>query len=139
MQALGRKIERGHTRDLADVTAMVRTGEVDPERWHQRRCFSSQTRALSASGADMIPDLRALPGGDLIMKGLADLRSATNDSIEALTSGRSRRASGRNEAGWRQSSATRLNGAKANRGCVFCVKSKRGNLLICLTACSHCM
>jgi hypothetical protein len=32
----------------------------------------------------MIPDLRALPGGDLIMKGLADLRSGTNDSIEAL-------------------------------------------------------
>jgi len=30
-QALA-KIERGHARDLADATAMVRTGEVDPER-----------------------------------------------------------------------------------------------------------
>jgi hypothetical protein len=30
-QALA-KIERGHARDLADATAMVRTGEVDPQR-----------------------------------------------------------------------------------------------------------
>lgn len=32
----------------------------------------------------MIPDLRALPGGDLVMQGLRDLAAGTNDSVEAL-------------------------------------------------------
>ena len=32
----------------------------------------------------MTPDLSALPGGDLVMRGLRDLSAGTNDSIEAL-------------------------------------------------------
>ncbi|HEX5050015.1 MAG TPA: hypothetical protein VFX89_23075 [Gammaproteobacteria bacterium] len=32
----------------------------------------------------MIPDLRALPGGDLVMQGLQDLADGTSDSVEAL-------------------------------------------------------
>jgi hypothetical protein len=32
----------------------------------------------------MIPDLRALPGGDIVMQGLRDLAAGTTDSIEAL-------------------------------------------------------
>jgi len=32
----------------------------------------------------MIPDLRALPGGDLVMQGIKDLSAGTNDSVEAL-------------------------------------------------------
>jgi hypothetical protein len=32
----------------------------------------------------MTPDLSALPGGDLVMRGLDDLRAGANDTIEAL-------------------------------------------------------
>ena len=32
----------------------------------------------------MIPDLRALPGGDLVMQGLRDLRAGADDTIAAL-------------------------------------------------------
>jgi hypothetical protein len=32
----------------------------------------------------MIPNLLALPGGDLVMQGLKDLSAGTTDSIEAL-------------------------------------------------------
>jgi hypothetical protein len=32
----------------------------------------------------MTPDLSALPGGDLVMRGIQDLAAGTNDSVEAL-------------------------------------------------------
>ena len=32
----------------------------------------------------MIPDLSALPGGEIVMRGLEDLAAGTTDSVEAL-------------------------------------------------------